>query len=71
MIITLLAKNIVWDTDWDVELGSTLPTDIIVELDLSSPGDWADINTTICNQLSDQTGWCVEAYELEGYNKPV
>ena len=71
MRILLLAHNIVWDTDGDVKLGDSLPTEIIVEIDLSEASEWSDINGKICDQLSDQTGYCVEDYKLEGHPTPT
>ena len=44
MTITLLATNIVWDTDGDDALAASLPTELQVELDLTEGGDWHDIN---------------------------
>jgi hypothetical protein len=71
MRILLLAHNIVWDTDGDVELGTSLPTEILVEIDLSETSEWSDINDDICDQLSNQTGYCVEDYKLEGHPAPT
>ena len=71
MRIRLLAFNIVWDTDGDVELGASLPAEIFVEIDLSETSEWSDINDTICDQLTDRTGYCVEDYKLEGYPRPT
>ena len=67
MTITLLATNIVWDTDEDEAVAASLPTQLSVELDLTEGGGWLDINQTICNQLSDHTGWLVLEYKLVGY----
>ena len=68
MTITLLATNIVWDTDGDKVLAASLPTQLPVELDLTEGGDWHDINQNISKQLSNQTDWLVLDYQLVGYS---
>ncbi len=68
MTITLLATNIVWDTDGDDALAASLPTELQVELDLTEGGDWHDINQDISKQLSNQTDWLVLDYQLVGYS---
>ncbi len=68
MTITLLATNIVWDTDEDEALAASLPTQLPVELDLTEGGDWHDINQGISKQLSNQTDWLVLDYQLVGYS---
>ena len=68
MTITLLATNIVWDTDGDESLAASLPTQLPVELDLTEGGDWHDINQDISKQLSNQTDWLVLDYQLVGYS---
>ncbi len=68
MTITLLATNIVWDTDGDKVLAASLPNQLQVELDLTEGGDWHDINQNISKQLSNQTDWLVLDYQLVGYS---
>lgn len=67
MTITLLAHHIEWDTDGDIDAARALPSKLEVEVDLFTDG-WTSINSQICDQLSDATGWCVLDYSLEGYN---
>ena len=67
MTITLLAHHIEWDTDGDIDAARALPSKLEVEVDLFTDG-WTSINSQICDQLSDATGWCVLDYSLEGYS---
>ena len=67
MTITLLAHHIEWDTDGDIDAARSLPSKLEVEVDLFTDG-WTSINSQICDQLSDATGWCVLDYSLEGYS---
>ncbi len=73
MKITLLAHNIEWDTDGDIDAAQSLPSKMEVELDLNVvdgclTGIPESANTIICDQLSDATGWCVLGYKLQGYS---
>ena len=70
MTVTLLAHHIEWDTDGDDTVAQGLPRQLEVEVNLNTSDGWTDINSQICNQLSDHTGWLVEDYQLEGYNAP-
>jgi len=68
MIITLLAHHIEWDTDGDDSVAQGLPRKMEVQIDLQEAEGWTDINSQICDQLSDETGWLVSDFQLEGYN---
>jgi hypothetical protein len=69
MIITLLAHHIEWDTDGDNGVANSLPSRLKVEVDLQDiEGGWTEINSVICDQLSEATGWCVLDFQLEGYS---
>ena len=68
MTITLLAHHIEWDTDGSWEVAKALPPKIEVEVNLQEAETVSDINSQICNQLSDATGWVVLDYKLQGYN---
>ena len=67
MIITLLAIDIEWDTDGDESVARELPQQLEVEIDLQEAEGWTDINSQICDQLSDETGWCVLGFSLQGH----
>jgi len=68
MTIKLLVLNIQWDTDDDDTIAQTLPQSMEVEVDLQDIDDgWTEINSVICDQLSDETGYCVLGYQLQGY----
>ena len=66
MKVVLKAHHIEWDTDGEAVHG--LPTNIAVEVDLHNQEGWADVNSQICDQLSDITGYCVLDYRLEGHD---
>ena len=68
MIVTLLAHHIQWDTDGDNAVAQSLPSKLEVKIDLSEIEDWHNTNQQICKQLSDETGWCVLDYTLQGYD---
>ena len=68
MTITLLAHHIEWDTDGNWEVAKALPPKIEVEVNLQEAETVSDINSQICNQLSDATGWVVLDYKLQGYS---
>lgn len=66
MTVLLKAHHIEWDTDGEPVYG--LPNSVAVEVDLQNQGGWTDINSQICNQLSDIVGYCVLDYRLEGFD---
>ena len=68
MTATLLAINIEWDTDGDETVAQELPQQMEVEVDLQDAQGWTDINSQICDQLSDETGWCVLGFILQGHS---
>ena len=68
MIVTLLAHHIEWDTDGNNAIAQSLPSRLEVKIDLSEIEDWHNTNQQICKQLSDETGWCVLDYRLQGYD---
>ena len=72
MIITLFVHNIQWDIDEDcsTEEAESLPSQLEVKVDLKDQNGWTEINHQICNQLSDETGWCVLGYQLKGHETP-
>lgn len=67
-MVTLLAHHIEWDTNGDDSVAQGLPRKMEVQIDLQDAEGWTDINSQICNQLSDITGFCVLDYKLEGYS---
>lgn len=67
MIITVLAIDIEWDTDGDETVAQELPQQMEVQIDLQEAEGWTDINSQICDQLSDETGWCVLGFNLQGH----
>ena len=66
MTVVLKAHHIEWDTDGEAVHG--LPTNIAIELDLQNQEGWTDINSQICDQLSNITGYCVLDYQLAGFD---
>ena len=69
--ITLLVKNIEWDTDGDETVAADLPSSVPVEVDLASIQSFDCINHQICEYLSEEYGWLISGYDLEGYSNPV
>ena len=53
-----------------VEIVNAFQTRLLqVEVDLQDiEGGWTEINSVICDQLSEATGWCVLDFQLEGYS---
>jgi hypothetical protein len=69
IIITVLVKNIVWDTISQEDIVEyDLPSQLPVQVDLASIHSFDCINKQICDHLSDAHGWCVSDYDLEGYS---
>jgi len=67
MTVVLLAHHISWDTPSHEEsLG--LPRKVAVEVDLKDQESFNDINSQICDQLSNITGYCVLDYRLQGFD---
>ena len=67
MTVVLLAHHISWDTPTHEEsLG--LPRKVAVEVDLKNQEGFDDINSQICDQLSNITGYCVLDYRLQGFD---
>ena len=67
MTVVLLAHHISWDTPTHEEsLG--LPRKVAVEVDLRNQEGFDDINSQICDQLSNITGYCVLDYLLQGFD---
>ena len=72
IIITVLVKNIVWDTDSQEDIiENNLPEKVPVQVDLASIHSFDCINQQICNHLSGEYGWLISDYDLEGYLNPV
>ena len=69
--ITLLVKNIEWDTDSDETVAADLPSSVPVEVDLASIQSFDCINHQICEYLSEEYGWLISGYDLEGYSNRV
>ena len=69
--VTLLAKNIEWDTDGDETVAAELPSSVPVEVDLASIQSFDCINHQICEYLSEEYGWLISGYDLEGYSNHV
>ena len=69
--ITLLVKNIEWDTDGDETVAADLPSSVPVEVDLASIQSFDCINHQICEYLSEEYGWLISGYDLEGYSNHV
>lgn len=69
--ITLLVKNIEWDTDGDETVAADLPSSVPVEVDLASIQSFDCINHQICEYLSEEYGWLISGYDLEGYSNRV
>ncbi len=69
--ITLLVKNIEWDTDGDETVAAELPSSVPVEVDLASIQSFDCINHQICEYLSEEYGWLISGYDLEGYSNRV
>jgi hypothetical protein len=69
--ITLLVKNIEWDTDGDKTVAADLPSSVPVEVDLASIQSFDCINHQICEHLSEEYGWLISGYDLEGDSNPV
>tara|TARA_B100000131_G_C17992905_1_gene563313 strand:- start:439 stop:678 length:240 start_codon:yes stop_codon:yes gene_type:complete len=72
IIITVLVKNIVWDTDSHEDIiENNLPEQVPVQVDLASIHSFDCINHQICEYLSEEYGWLISGYDLEGYSNPV
>lgn len=72
MIITLLATNIQYDTDGPgIPTMLDLPESMKVLVDLRDQIGWPCINSQVCDQISDASGWLVVAYQLEGYTPQI
>ena len=69
--VTLLVKNIEWDTDGDETVAAELPSSVPVEVDLASIQSFDCINHQICEYLSEEYGWLISGYDLEGYSNRV
>lgn len=54
----MIAKNIKWDTDGDMELFKQLPTEIKIPKCITN-------EEKISDYLSDKTGFCHYGFELE------
>jgi len=69
MIVTLLATNIQYDTDGPgVPTMENLPESMEVRIDLKDQIGWPCINSQVCDQISDASGWLVLGYQLVGYS---
>jgi len=69
IIITVLVKNIVWDTDSHEDIvENNLPEQVSVQIDLASIRSFDCINKQICDHLSNEYGWLISDYDLEGYS---
>ena len=63
MVISIAVFKIDWETDG--ESVPELPNKVVMAIDLQSG---KDANDQICDFLSDQYGWLVNDYEIEGYS---
>ena len=69
MIVTLLATNIQYDIDGPgVPTMENLPESMEVQVDLHDQIGFPCINSQVCNQISDASGWLVLSYQLVGYS---
>ena len=69
MIVTLLATNIQYDIDGPgVPTMENLPESMEVQVDLRDQIGFPCINSQVCNQISDASGWLVLSYQLVGYS---
>ena len=68
IIITVLVKNIEWDTDGDEAVAAELPSSVPVEVELADIQSVDCINHQICEHLSEEYGWLISGYELEGHS---
>ena len=57
------AVNIKWDTDGDMELLEELPTEVEIP-DYLITDDEDDLLDDVSNWLSDEFGFCHDAFEL-------
>ena len=72
IIITVLVKNIVWDTDSQEDIiENNLPEKVPVQVDLASIHSFDCINQQICNHLSGEYGWLIADYDLQADSNPV
>ena len=53
----MLATNIKWDTDGDIEILDDLPTEVDIPYDMEED--------EICDYLSDEYGYCVFGFDIE------
>ena len=53
----MLATNIKWDTDGDIEILDDLPTEVEIPYDMEED--------EICDYLSDEYGYCVFGFDVE------
>ena len=53
----MLATNIKWDTDGDIEILDDLPTEVDIPYDMEED--------EICDYLSDEYGYCVFGFDVE------
>ena len=67
MTVVLLAHHISWDTPTHEE-SVDLPRKVAVEVDLKNQEGFDDINSQICDQLSNIVGYCVLDYRLQGFD---
>ena len=59
----MIAKNIKWDTDGDMELLEELPTEVEIP-DYLITDDEDDLLDDVSDSLSDEFGFCHDAFEL-------
>ena len=72
MIVTLLVTNIQYDFDGPgVPTMENLPESMEVQVDLRDQIGFPCINSQVCNQISDASGWLVLSYQLVGYTDQV
>ena len=62
IIITILAYDIEYETDGEQV---DLPDRMEIEVELESD-DAPDLNTQICEYISDETGWLILDYKIAG-----
>lgn len=62
------AVNIKWDTDGDMELLEELPTEVMIP-DYLITDDEDDLLDDVSDWLSDEFGFCHDAFELVKWRK--
>ena len=69
IIVKMLVKDIIWDTDGDETALKELPKSVSVDIELADIQSFNCINHQICEYLSEEYGWLIGGYKLEGYSE--